>query len=458
MKRYIKPAAVVRVLIGIASAIIYSKMAAPKPPVSCSIVKRGTVEESVDETGQAILDRTLMLSMATGGFLELVTLEAGDTVQKGQVLARIDGADIQTKMDAASAQVEVFEAQAKGAETQKPKPASFEGASLAVEGARKRLAMTKREVAVLKEQKNLIDLNLDRAKALAAEGLAQQSRIDELTSHARSLAEQVASAKEAVSAGETEVKAAEAAEKLLEQAKDDPDFLKLAFLAQAKASRATLRSLQIEEKRLEVKAPFTGIILERHNRGGAIVPPGTPVFLLGDTESLEVEVEVLSDDISLVNPGQRAVLYGGALGDSEVEGKVRKIFPKAFPKISSLGIEQKRVKVRVETPENRWLHHGYRVEVRIITRSRENAIRVQAGSVFRRNGKDNVFVHRDGSLSLVPLEVGLSNENWYEVSKGLQGGEEVVTDRPSRGSGLVGEKTAHPRHERVFQRAARPLQ
>ncbi|MHC5040427.1 MAG: efflux RND transporter periplasmic adaptor subunit, partial [Planctomycetota bacterium] len=322
-----------------------------------------------------------------------------------------------------------FNAQAKSAEAQKPKPAAFEQARLAVEGAQKRLSMTKREAAALEEERKLADRTVERTKALLKEGLAGEAELDALGARAEVLAQQVASAGEAVSAGETAVKAAEAAKQLLEQAKDDPEFLKEAFLAQGRAAEAAISSLTIEQERLEVKSPFDGVILERFTRGGQMVAPGTPVVLLGDPESLEVEVDILSDDIPHVRIGQRAVLFGGALGEKEVEGKVRKIYPKAFSKISSLGIEQKRVKVRIEVPSGTVLMHGYRVEVRIITKSRADVLRIPAGALFRRKGKDTVItISAEKKLALVPVKTGLSNEDWIEIVEGLSGGEEIVTD------------------------------
>ncbi|MHC4600393.1 MAG: HlyD family secretion protein [Planctomycetota bacterium] len=396
MKRAIKIAVVLVVIGGLVALIAYSKMAGSVPKVSTEVAARGPVEESVDETAEALLDRTRILCTGSGGILLPVTLEAGSVVAEGQILARIDPADIRARKDAAKAQVESFQAQAKSAEAQKPKPAAFEGAKLAVEGARKRLSMAGKGAAALEEQKRFTELTLARTEALLAEGFAQEARLDELKASVKTLAQQVASAKEAVSAGETEVRAAEAAEKLLKQAGNDPEFLKEAYLAQARASEATLRSLEIEEKRLDVKAPFRGVILERHTRGGQLVAAGTPVFLIGDPSSLEVEVEVLSDDVPLVAKGFDAVLYGGALGEREVRGKVRKIYPKAFSKISSLGIEQKRVKVRIEAPPGTGLKHGYRVEVRIITDSRPDTVRVPAGAVVRKEGKDHVFVFAEG--------------------------------------------------------------
>jgi len=429
MKRIIKIVIVVAVLGAVIGAIAYYRIAGSILPVDVIRVARGPVEETVDETAQALLDRVHTVSTASAGILLPVTREAGEAVEEGEVVARIDPSDIKALKDAAQAQVEAFEAQAKSAEAQKPKPAAFDGARLAVEAAQKRLSMAKKEAGVLEEYKRLAETNLVRTRALFKEGLAREAQLDEVKSRADALSKQFESACEAVSASETAVKAAQAAQALLKQASGDPEFLKDAFLAQARASRASLHSLEIEERRLLVKAPFKGVLLERYDRGSRIVSPGTPVFLLGDPTTLEVEVEVLSDDIPLIELDQRVVLFGGALGKNEIVGSVHNISPKAFSKISSLGIEQKRVKVRIEVPPGTALRHGYRVEARIVTASRPDVLRVPGGAVFRRDGKDHVFsVSPEKTLRLVPVTLGLSNEDWAEITEGLVEGDEVVTD------------------------------
>ncbi len=429
MKRTLIIVAIVLALAAAVGGGLWYKAVMPGAEVLASPVSRGVVEETIEEKAEAILDRTRVLTTLAGGVLEPVALDPGDTVAAGETVARIRGEDLASRMQAQKARIDSFRAQARSAETQKPKPAQFERARLAVRAAKNRLAMAQRDAAALEEKKKLADKNLERALRLKEEGLAEEARVDELEATAQALAEQLASARESVAAAETAVEAAKAAAKLLEQTKDDPKHAQEAYEAQARAAEAALETMRIEKRRLEVCAPFEGVVLERLHEGGAMVQAGTPVLLLGDPSSLEVEVEILSDDAGLVREGMDAVVFGGALGDRELGGTVRKIYPRAFTKVSNLGIEQQRVRVRIRLPGDVNLRHGFHVEARIVTeRTGEEALRIPSGAVFTRNEKDCVFVVEQGLLHLREIETGLSNEDWTEIRKGLAKGDEVVGD------------------------------
>src|SRR5690606_18441663 len=102
---------------------------------------------------------------------------------------------------------------------------------------------------------------------------------------------------------------------------------------------------------------------------------------VGNLDELEVEAEILSQEAGGMRPGNRVAIYGPTLGrdvDEPLGGTLRRIHPDAFTKISSLGVEQQRVRVDIELGEEArgWFREwgigiGYRVRVRIITESRE---------------------------------------------------------------------------------------
>ena len=62
-------------------------------------------------------------------------------------------------------------------------------------------------------------------------------------------------------------------------------------------------------------------------------------------EDLEVEADVLSLDVVAAEVGDRAEIYGPAIGQPPARPSSARIFPAGFTKVSSLGVEQQRVKV-----------------------------------------------------------------------------------------------------------------
>ena len=62
---------------------------------------------------------------------------------------------------------------------------------------------------------------------------------------------------------------------------------------------------------------------------------GTAILEIGDLQKLEVEAEFLSEDVAHMKVGMAAEIFGRALGDRVVPGKIRLIHPAAFLKIPS---------------------------------------------------------------------------------------------------------------------------
>ena len=115
---------------------------------------------------------------------------------------------------------------------------------------------------------------------------------------------------------------------------------------------------------------------------------------------------MLSLDVVAAKVGDPVEIYGPAIGRPPAKGIVARIYPAGFTKVSSLGVEQQRVKVIVRFAEGelkrllaeRRLGVGYRVRVRIFTADKTQALLIPRSALFR--AADNtwqVFVVRNGA-------------------------------------------------------------
>lgn len=113
-----------------------------------------------------------------------------------------------------------------------------------------------------------------------------------------------------------------------------------------------------------------------------------------------------------------------------MEGRVRRIEPSAFTKISTLGVEEQRTNVIVDfaSPPEMWegLGDGYRVEARITKFVRDNATIVPAGALFRVGDTWNVYVVIDGRAESRAVEVLRQSGRWAAITSGLTAGETVI--------------------------------
>lgn len=135
-------------------------------------------------------------------------------------------------------------------------------------------------------------------------------------------------------------------------------------------------------------------------------------------------------------------------GPAALEARVERVEPGAFTKISALGVEEQRVKVvmRLDSPREAWreLGDGFRVSVRIVTSSRDNALQVPSSAVFPLAASElagettdgggprhAVFALADGRAHRVPVRLLGRNENMAWVEGRLPAGTTVVVYPPT---------------------------
>jgi HlyD family secretion protein len=128
-------------------------------------------------------------------------------------------------------------------------------------------------------------------------------------------------------------------------------------------------------------------------------------------------------------------------GGPPLRGRVTRIDPAGFLKVSALGIEEQRVHVTIDLvdPPEAWsrLGHDYRVTVHVAVWNAENASTVPVGALFRRGEDWAVFSLKDGRARATGVKIGHRNNQLAEVLSGLLAGDLVVlhpSDRISDGA------------------------
>jgi len=199
-------------------------------------------------------------------------------------------------------------------------------------------------------------------------------------------------------------------------------------LAQARA--ALKRSSQNgTTERLPVSSPINGQILKVVQESEAAVSIGTPLLELGDPRNLEVVVDILTTDAARIHTGAKIVFerWGGA---GNLKGRVRRIEPSGFTKISALGVEEQRVWViaDITSPPTQWanLSDGYRIDLKIVVDEIEQAIVIPVGALFRRGDEWFVFLVDGGYAKLTRVEGLRRSGRMAAIAKGLRAGEMVV--------------------------------
>ena len=189
---------------------------------------------------------------------------------------------------------------------------------------------------------------------------------------------------------------------------------------------------------IQIRAPVTGRVLKIYQESESVVQPGAPLIDIGDPRDLEVVADLLSTDVVQIKVGSEVRIDGW--GGQPIRGRVARIEPAGFLKISALGIEEQRVRTRIDfvDPPEMWsnLGHDYRVIVHVTVWQGDDVLTVPVGALFRVGEDWAVFSVKDGRARTTLVKVDHRNDRMAEVVSGLSAGDRVIrhpSDRITEG-------------------------
>jgi HlyD family secretion protein len=370
-------------LIAVAAAAAVVWMLMPQPvTVETARVASGRFVATVDEDGKARVRERYVVAAPLAGRSTRIGLKVGDRVEAGDVIAAI--------LPAPAPLLD---------------PRARREAEERLSAAEAELQRTRTVVERARAEAGKAKLDRDRTRMLVQRGAATAESLER-----DQLAWQVA---------DRDLRAAE--------------FRNIAAAHEAKQIRALIaRYGQAEAEPAEswtVTAPVAGVVLTVHQESETVVAPGTPLVDIGDPHDLEIAVDVLSSDAVEISPGAEVAIARWG-GPGTLEGRVRRVEPTAFTKLSALGVEEQRVNVLIDivSPPAMWasLGDGYRAEARITVFSRDDATIVPAGALFRDGEAWRVYVVEGGRAELRAVSVLRRAARTAAIAAGLKPGETLI--------------------------------
>jgi HlyD family secretion protein len=351
--------------------------------VDVARVTRGAMQVTIDEEGETRVRERFVVSAPVAGRLRRIELEPGDPVERGKtIVARLD--------PAAPPLIDP--------RTQAELRAASEAARAAIGQAR---AERERAAAALARARS----SVTRQQALVEAGAVSRDELESTQATLRISEEQFRATEFAVARAERELQ-----------------------LAQARLIPSSAGG-----RTVDVVAPVNGVVLKRLRESESVVPVGDPLLEIGDPASIEIVADLLSTDAVRVPQGA-AVLVEQWGGTTPLQGRVRRVEPSGFMKVSALGVEEQRVNVIVDFADvataAEHLGDGYRVEVRVVTWRDDATLKVPIGSVFRRGEGWAVFVVDGEHARLQTVQLGQRNDVEAQVVGGLAEGQTAVLHPP----------------------------
>ena len=404
--------------------------------VDLATVQRGELEVLVVEEGRTRVRDRFEISAPVAGRVQRITLDEGDSIEAGQVVAQIDPLPLTSEVRSLMAQIEEMRAERSGVETLRPKAEALSQAEARIRAAQAAEAEAAARVREMEERLEQSRRERQRAESLYEDGAIARQSLEDAQLEETTRAQSLEVAQRILDRTQAEVSAARDEFQRLQAEQKDPDYLLQVYDARIRSLEAELTNLVDRANRTDIRSPATGQVLRIQQKSEQFVEAGAPLLEVGDLNQLELVIDLLSSDAVQVNPGDpvRIEQWGGDLGKARtLTGKVRKIEPSAFTKVSALGVEEQRVNVIVdlnEIPTN--LGDRYRTEAQIVVWRAANVLKVPIGALFGCDEGWCVFTVRNHKAHRTPIEIGQRNQLEARVQQGLDLGEQVIL-YPSEG-------------------------
>jgi HlyD family secretion protein len=335
-----------------------------RPPVGVIVVKKVEVQGKVHGPGTVQSKVPVTVSAKITGILERLYADQGDQVQKGQLLAKLDSAELRAR-------------------------------EMAAQAARNRAQrdLGRAQADMIRAQANLVlaQSNYQRDLEVFKPGYISKSAFDTTQAQLKVAESEVASAKAAVTAQEAAVKQAE---------------------SETYAAAAI-------HKYTDIKAPMDGLITVRKAEVGNVISPGTPIFQMVDLDQIWVAAWIDETKVAQLREGQPAtiILRSGRV----FQGEVVRLNKEADTVTRELEVDVK----FAQLPHP--LVIGEEAEVDIDT-GRQTALAVPLSAIKESNGSKGVLVVAQGVAQFQPVTLGFQDGHKAAVLQGLKQGEIVVVN------------------------------
>ncbi len=352
--------------------------------VNTEVVQVGTFEAGLTFTGTTQPVQTVALRSRVNGQVTALTVDVGNAVANGDILARQDADLLTVAVNQAQAEL-----QARQSEVAQAK-AAVSDAQTAYNSAQVQLQQAQTEA------NRLTKLAADGAVSIQTAEQAQLT-VDTGQQVLQSTQEQIRTRQAAVSAAEGRVSAQQA---VVDQ-------------TQERLSYAVVRS------------PLSGTVIERFVEVGDYAETGDELMQIGDLSRIKVVIEVSDRDLAQVSVGQPVEVQLDALPGEAISGRITRIAPAADPTSRLIPVE-----VTIPNDTGR-IGSGLLARVTLAGAGSDRvAIPPRALDVATAENP-TLYVVTDvndqaATVQARPVEIGRENDSRVEIVSGLQAGEVIV--------------------------------
>lgn len=367
-------------------------------PVQIATPSKSALESKILTSGTVIAEDKQKQYATVTGILREFAVKEGDKVKKGQIIAKIDTSDVDSRILDLEAQISLSQANLAKAQ------AGMEPEELAQE--QERLAQAQRDYDTAKKE-------YDRIHQLFVSGASTQQEVDKAKSQLDSTLSSLELAKQQLA--------------LKQKGPRKEEIVS----HQAQINKLQVERQQLEKERVQsvVIAPADGTVIAVAAENGQYVNKGTELLTLANLDNLLIQADINESDVNKLKLGQSATIEGVSLGKEKLDAEVTRISPIATTTQSSSGQGEKtRVKVMLKpSGELSALKPGFHVDINISVEKIDDALQVPIEAIQQdENGSTFVWIASDGVAKKQPVDTGVENELFSHIKAGLDGEEQII--------------------------------
>ncbi len=387
------------------------------PMVMVRSAEKGTVKQTIDTSGTVKTEQQKTYFSPLAAKVEACKVQEGDAVEAGQVLLTYDAQDLENrKKEAALQNDEAYYGYQNTMDKNSKDTSEYSRSSHDVEILEQQVENAKAEVRALKQYLTDMGCFLREAQNDNHKNLAEeyQAKIDQATN-------QLAVKEEELAEFQSDLSEQKGIKNSTESTMMTADAKK-----QAEASKElqALKSAEVTDAVAQVsdgiKADFAGIVTGVKAVDGSNVENGGELFTVSSIEKVCVDVSFSKSDLEKIEEGQKAV---ATIAGKQYEGTVTRISRAAAKNEKGASIIQG--EIHIDNPDTD-LYLGVDARVMVEGNKAENVVVIPVEAI--NIGKDGSFVYvvTDGMVQKRMVTAGISSDEYTEIKKGLEVGEQVI--------------------------------
>lgn len=350
------------------------------------------------------------------GFIKTLNADIGKYVESGAVLAEIDVPEMQMQVLVSEARIRRYEAEEKRA------AAGIQLADANVASATAKLAEAKSMLGRTEASLGAAEAEFSRTQDMVTRGSLQNRMLDEV----RMKRDSEIANRDAVMSSVDSAKA----DVVVSQAKKTSAEADLvATQAETEIARHQLGELKVMMAYASIKAPFSGIVTERHVEPGDLVREtnevgtGKPLFVISQVDKVRVRIPLAAADAVLVSQGDAIELTFPSFADkSPINATVTRLAGILDPSTRTMIVE-----ADLDNSERKLLPGMFgQASIHLATKVAAGMLPSRA---IRFDESGNAYVYivaKDETVLVSEITTGLDDGNSIEVLSGVDEGQRVI--------------------------------